>query len=397
MRYVRVGVSAIVVMMFLLCGSESYALDVYTRYSGAGSGLAPACDAGDVCLFALVNSTWDDPYDLSFNSHITGCHFADNGSVPMRVCADGLLSSVLRDGDGCEGNEYGIISFTDNTTSGGHAQIYGGQSYYQYHVCVEPRVSCVLRVGGCDASEVCVAGLTDRTNAHVSDCNAFQNPYDFRYFLCCADNYFMCERKTDGETEYWWDGSDWATSAPDGCSCEFDSQCVGSDSRCINYVCVPIQEVVIGSLDDVYDLYIGQRESLFFSLTSQMDEDVELYISGVNARDVEEFMPFAWLSSHKFDEYRYNLPLELKSGETKYFEFVVEPAPKSGVVPFELVFKVVSNTTGLVSQKTVGFLVTQEYDSNVSFMDRADVSGIGFVGMFFVLVIGLIIFKRSFL
>ena len=101
-------------LLFLFIPS-SYAVDFYTKNATSGSGPAPPCDSGDVCLFSIFNSStvWNSPYDFSYNGHVAGCHFADNGSAPTRVCASGLLKSVLKDdavAGKCGMNEFGMVA-----------------------------------------------------------------------------------------------------------------------------------------------------------------------------------------------------------------------------------------------------------------------------------------------
>ena len=392
MRY-NVFILAMVILLVIPCG---HCVEFYTRNSSDSVSKAPDCDAGDVCLFAVVNSSWGGSYDMSYNSHITSCHFADNKSAPTRVCAKGLLSAVVNDDsvDGpCDMNEFGIISFTDNTTFGGHAQIYGGISNYQYHVCVKPRVGCVLRtvVDGCDVDngEKCVIGLTDKTNAHISDCAASPNPYDFKYLLCCSENNIVCERKKDTGIDYWWDGSTWVISGPDGCSCEFDSQC--QSGKCLDYMCVVPAGLVISNLDDVYNFYIGKKETVVFSVGNDMDVavDASIYLFGVDSRDESDFLPFMWFDGHKSDEFKHSILLNFKAGETKYLRVIIEPAPKSDADSYEVVFKGVSETTGKVVSKTVNFSVDQEYNPDMPFADRTRVPGIGFVGILLILSLGM--------
>ncbi len=393
-------VLSVMVIAFLLMIPCGHCVEFYTKNSPDDIEKAPDCDVGDVCLFAVVNGPLL-PYTMSFNAHITSCDYADSGDAPTRVCAKGLLSAFVKDGVPCGMNEFGIISFTDDTPSGGHAQIYGGISDYEFHVCVKPRVGCVLKLGDsgvCDADngEKCVVGLTDRTNAHVSDCAAYTlvPPYEFKYYLCCSENNIVCERKKDGGVDYWWDGNNWIVSGPDGCSCESDGQC--QSGKCLDYTCVVPAGLILSNLDDVYHLYIGAKENIVFSVKNDMDIGVDagVHLLGVDSRDREEFMPFVWFDGHKSDEFKHSVPLSFGAGEKKYIRVVIEPAPKSGVVPYEIMFKAVSETTGKTVAKTVEFNIDQEYNPDLSFADRTEVPGIGYVSVFVVLFVGLLIFKE---
>jgi hypothetical protein len=346
------------------------------------------CSEGYECLF-IINGRYEGGFTI--NGHVTGCSFAqsshDSGYMTTKVCGSSLTDVSLNDDvvDGkCGVN--GILSFTNNTVYGGHVQGYLGPLNYQYHVCLEPRVGCSVR-HSCLSGESCVIGMTNFTNAHAYQCDSFSafSPYNFEYRLCCNFGYVKCD-KVDGK---WWDGSGWSDKSPDGCSCDFDSDCLSG--LCVNYQCLefvsdPIQ--LIG-LENKYDMYIGQSELIIFSLKNNMPIDIETVLSVDPFSDGGysggNLYPFVWLEGHKFSENRYSLDVDLEANEIKTYVFVVEPAPRvENDVPYKLVFSA-DNIYGSDS-KEVEFNINLVFDPGIPLTDRAQVPDLSIVSLFIIIL-----------
>ncbi len=131
---------------------------------------------GFYCIVRLGSCAGDE-VNLFQMSSTSDAHASVDDSYSYRVCCGGISGL----GKSCFGNYNIVMRLYD--TSNSHAETKEANSgQYNIDVCLSSlgSVNCLSSDSSCPADYICVASISDWSNAHVGDCNAYSRK------ICCS-------------------------------------------------------------------------------------------------------------------------------------------------------------------------------------------------------------------
>lgn len=132
------------------------------------------CVSGDICINTECTAEGDIILRLSSATNAHGETINGGGNYQFGISHSSIFGEVGGGDRTCTGDNQ-VVGLSSDTNA--HAEG-PGQSNYATEVCYEG-LSCVERVGGCEAGESLVVSLSSSTNAHLS------NSAGYGVDICC--------------------------------------------------------------------------------------------------------------------------------------------------------------------------------------------------------------------